>query len=418
MTIATSQTTLGECVTFLSGGTPSKSNPAYWGGDIPWVSCKDMKVDRLHDTEDHITRLGAQNGTRLVDRGTILIVVRGMILAKVFPIAIAQRQVAFNQDLKAVICREGVVSEYLYYWLKANEHEIVGLADEAAHGTKRLQTDRLVALDVELPQEEYQRRIVAILSAYDDLIENNTRRIHILEDIARRIYEEWFVRFRFPGHENVRMVEREFGLIPEGWNIKSLKDVCCLVQYGYTASAKHEATNSRFLRITDIVPPFIDWDTVPYCDVSEKVFEKYKLVVGDIVIARTGATTGYAKRLNKFHPASIFASYLIRLRANADTSNYFLGIAVESEDYKRFIKANLGGAAQPQANAQVLASKILVVPTTELQREFDKIVEGLMDQKEILQRKNLNLRRTRDLLLPKLISGEIDVSNLPEPVTD
>jgi type I restriction enzyme, S subunit len=315
-------TTLGECVTLLSGGTPSKSNPSYWDGEIPWVSCKDMKVDRLHDAEDHITELGAKNGTRLVDRGTILIVVRGMILAKLFPVAIAQRRLAFNQDLKALVCRNGVVSEYLYYWLKAHQHEIVGMADEAAHGTKRLQTDRLLALDVDLPQEDHQRRVAAILSGYDDLIENNTRRIQILEEMARLIYEEWFVRFRFPGHENVGMVESELGPIPEGWNSKSLKDVCCLVQYGYTASAKHEPTNSKFLRITDIVPPSIDWDTVPYCDVSEKVFEKYELVAGDIVIARTGATTGFAKRINKFHPAAIFASYLVRVRANADISNY------------------------------------------------------------------------------------------------
>ena len=171
---------LGDCVTLLSGGTPSKSRNDYWDGDLPWVSCKDMKVDRIYDGQDHLSPLGAENGTRLVPEGTILFVVRGMILANEFPVAISKRPVAFNQDLKAAICADFLETEFLYYWLKANSYEILGRADEAGHGTKRIQTDRLLSLPIRIPPPFLQRQIAGVLSAYDDLIENSQRRIKIL----------------------------------------------------------------------------------------------------------------------------------------------------------------------------------------------------------------------------------------------
>jgi type I restriction enzyme S subunit len=262
-------------------------------------------------------------------------------------------------------------------------------------------------IPVDLPPLSVQERIASILSAYDDLIENNTRRMGILDQMAQMIFREWFVNFRFPGHQKISMVESAMGLLPKGWKIAFLRDLCESVDYGFTASAVDEPIGPKFLRITDIVPDTIDWRSVPHCPLPEKNVEKYRLLEGDIVIARTGATTGYAKRLNKRHPQSIFASYLVRLRTKQEYSNHMIGLLAESNDYKRFIKANLGGAAQPQANAQVLTSKPIAVPPSTIQLEFSAAVGPLLDHKEILQLKNENLRITRDLLLPKLISGEI-----------
>jgi len=208
------------------------------------------------------------------------------------------------------------------------------------------------------------------------------------------------------------MEESEFGPKPEGWEVKTLQDVCDLINYGYTASSKQDPVGPKFLRITDIVLYMINWDTVPYCEIPKKNFEKYTLEEGDIVIARTGATTGYAKRLNKRHPKSVFASYLVRIRVNKDYDNYYIGLIVESDDYKRFIKSNIGGAAQPNANAKVLSSFPILIPPTNIQQSFKDIVRDIFDQREILQEANLVLRRTRDILLPKLISGRIDVDDL------
>lgn len=263
-----------------------------------------------------------------------------------------------------------------------------------------------------------QRRIATILSAYDELIENNSRRIKILEEMARMIYQEWFVKFRFPGHEQAKFVESPLGMIPAGWEVGTLKDFCASMTYGYTASARKEFIGPKFLRITDIVPDFIDWSNVPYCEISKKEEAKYLLEEGDIVVARTGATVGYAKRLNKKHPKTVFASYLVRLRLLDKLASFYVGILVESNEYKTFIKANASGAAQPQANAQVLTSISLVMPPTQILQKFNSLVQPIFDQKEGFEQKNQNLRQTRDMLLPKLISGEIDVSDLDIPIEE
>jgi len=113
--------TLGDCVSLQSGGTPSKKEPEYWDGEIPWLSPKDMNGPRVNDTEDHITKEGAENGTQLVPPGTILIMVRGMGLANHFPVCVTQRQMAFNQDVKAVTPDDSLRTDYLAYWLRAQE---------------------------------------------------------------------------------------------------------------------------------------------------------------------------------------------------------------------------------------------------------------------------------------------------------
>jgi type I restriction enzyme S subunit len=254
-----------------------------------------------------------------------------------------------------------------------------------------------------------QRRIAGILSAYDELMENSQRRIRLLEAMARALYREWFVHFRFPGHEKLPRVASSLGDIPHGWEVKTIADVCESVSYGYTASASRDEVGPKFLRITDIVPATIDWAGVPFCEIPEEKAPKYLLKHGDIVVARTGATTGYAKRLNKLHPDTVFASYLVRARAMDGVSNRMLGIVMESDEYKQYIQTNIGGAAQPQANAVVLTSMRLAVPPSSVGEKFDRLVAPMIDEAELLAVKIQNLRRTRDLLLPRLLSGQVNL---------
>lgn len=157
-----------------------------------------------------------------------------------------------------------------------------------------------------------------------------------------------------------------------------LRDVCDLVQYGYTASASAEEIGPKFLRITDIVPDLIDWQRVPYCEIVPKQSGKYLLRHGDIVVARTGATTGYAKLL-KHPPEAVFASYLVRLRIKQGVDSGFIGAIVQSATYKRFIAANIGGAAQPNANAQVLTSFPISLPPLAEQRRIAAILAAYDD---------------------------------------
>jgi type I restriction enzyme S subunit len=162
------------------------------------------------------------------------------------------------------------------------------------------------------------------------------------------------------------------------WQKVTLRDLCESVRYGYTAKAQNEPVGPQFLRITDIVPDLINWTSVPYCEINPGNIEKYRLQKGDIVIARTGATTGYAKWV-KDPPEAIFASYLVRLRIAGEHDSRYVGLVVESDTYKQFIMTNVGGAAQPNANAQVLTSFPLLLPPLPTQRKIAAILSAYDD---------------------------------------
>lgn len=159
---------LGDCVQMLSGGTPSKANHDYWNGDIPWVSAKDLKKFFLHDAQDHITQEAAQNETKIAPKNSTLILVRGMTLHNDLPIGCLTRDMAFNQDVKAIIADENLIeSKYLAYWLLANKHQLMGLVESASHGTGRISTDDLKSVIITFPDLEEQKQISNLLGNFD-----------------------------------------------------------------------------------------------------------------------------------------------------------------------------------------------------------------------------------------------------------
>jgi len=185
--------------------------------------------------------------------------------------------------------------------------------------------------------------------------------------------------------------------IPSGWKEVVLRDLCESYRYGYTAKAQAEPVGPKFLRITDIVPDLVDWSSVPHCEIDSDKVAKYRLKEGDIVIARTGATTGYAK-WRKRNPDAVFASYLVRLRISEEHSNQYIGYVVESDIYKQFIKTNLSGAAQPNANAQVLTSFPVLLPPLPTQRKIAAILSAYDDLIENNTRRIALLEHTAQLL--------------------
>ena len=401
--------TLGDHVRFNSGGTPSMSNPTYWGGDIPWVSCKDMKTDRLYDAEDHVSEDGIQHGTRLVPAGTILIVVRGMILAKEFPVAITMRPLTFNQDLKAVVCSDEVRSPFLYYWLRAQSYNIMGIADEAAHGTKRIQIDRLLSLPICLPPLATQRKIAAILSAYDDLIENNTRRIRILEDIARALYREWFVHFRFPGSASYEMVESPLGPIPQGWRVVRLGDAACYINRGvspkYDESSLGMVLNQRCIRDGKL-------SLIAARRHATFVAEAKRLRFGDVLINSTGiGTLGRVAQVYQQIADCTVDSHVTIVRPSPNINVDYIGMSLlQLEPY--FDSMGAGTTGQTELSRASVAAAIILLPPRELQDRFGCAVESARHLAVTLAEHSDNLCRQRDLLLPKLVSGEVDVEGL------
>lgn len=180
--------------------------------------------------------------------------------------------------------------------------------------------------------------------------------------------------------------------------IKSLAEIAEFVQYGYTASASENPVGPRFLRITDIVPSQIDWNSVPYCEIDEKAKNKFSLAPGDIVIARTGATVGYAK-LIRDNPESVFASYLVRIRVDPQLADPgYVGRIVESEVYKQFVMSRVGGAAQPNANAKVLSAFRLPIPSRSTQTRIVSILSAYDDLIENNRRRIQSLEQAARLL--------------------
>jgi len=161
---------LGDLADVLSGATPSRSEPDFWNGDYPWVSPKDMKRLEIADSEEHISeKVFADSKLKRVPQHSVLVVVRGMILAHSFPVAITMREVAINQDMKALVPRPNILPTFLLWALAVQRGHMLTKVSTAAHGTKRLEMRELLEARIPLPSIEKQREFVTIASAFSDL---------------------------------------------------------------------------------------------------------------------------------------------------------------------------------------------------------------------------------------------------------
>ena len=176
------------------------------------------------------------------------------------------------------------------------------------------------------------------------------------------------------------------------WKKYRLGEICTDISYGYTASAMYDPIGPKFLRITDIVPNQIEWLTVPYCKSTNETTEKYRLEIGDIVIARTGATTGYNKTIKKLDYETVFASYLIRYKINKEIAHpFFIGYVLQSSLWQNYVNAIIGGSAQPGANAKQFGNFELNIPDLPTQTRIAQILTSFDDKIELLGQMNQTL---------------------------
>lgn len=181
---------LKELCSIKSGATPTRSFAAYWNGEHPWVSAKDMKSFELHDSIEHITDKAIRDGYQMVNRGSILIVTRGMILAHTFPVGMVMRPVAFNQDLKALICNEAVDHKFLAYWMVAKADSFLRLATSATHGTKKLDTEDIENFLIALPTKEEQVLIANKITDFDRLMSKETSALQKLKELKKGLVDD------------------------------------------------------------------------------------------------------------------------------------------------------------------------------------------------------------------------------------
>ena len=266
-----------------------------------------------------------------------------------------------------------------------------------------------------LPPKGVQNRVAAVLSAYDDLIENNTRRIAILEEMAQAIYREWFVNFRFPGHEQVEMVESELGPVPRGWRVSTLGHVCSRMHSGGTPSRKQsdfwEDGTINWYKTRELQDSFL-------FDADERITERAiaqssarLFPRGTVLMAIYGSPT--VGRLGIVTDEASSNQAALGMMANPDLlSQHYLFYTLFS--LREHFNSLAQGAAQQNISKQKVEGTSFVLAPQEIIAAFDAQVGPLWSTLENLQQRNRNLRNTRDLLLPRLISGEIEVAALEE----
>jgi type I restriction enzyme S subunit len=288
-------------------------------------------------------------------------------------------------------------------------------------------------MEVKLPPIEVQRRAASMLSTYDDLIENNTRRIKVLEQMAQMLYREWFVNFRFPGHKKVKRVESSDGPIPEKWQVATIGQLLKFqIGGGWGEDSKSDAfpLEAYVIRGTDI--PAVRLGSLDNCPLrfhKESNLASRRLEPWDIVFEVSGGSKGQpVGRALLVHPSVlaafgadvICASFCKLLRPDPSRlgSMYFYQFLLDAYTNGLIEKYQVQSTGITNFKFGVFLSdaKVVVAPAS-TRAEFERMCQPLIDGIAILGRKNSNLRKTRDLLLPKLVSGEISVEHLePEAV--
>ena len=314
-----------------------------------------------------------------------------------------------------------VLPKFLNYFLNAPHMQGIIHAKTNGATVAHLNMMDVRALDVPtLPTPQVQRRIAGILSAYDELIENGQRRIRILEAMARALYREWFVHFRPPGHETMSVVASSLGDIPLGWQVSRLQPITTKIGSGATPRGGKEGYRPDgipLIRSLNIYDYSFEVSNLAYIDDQQAAdLENVTVQESDILINITGASVGRC---------ALAPSYLLPARVNqhvaivrtdpAKASPFYVLDAINNEQRKQHLLALAqGGATREALTKDTLSNFQILLPPPAMMTRYHLIASGIHRQREVLLRQIQNLRRTRDLLLPRLMSGQIDVSRFSD----
>lgn len=303
--------------------------------------------------------------------------------------------------------RSKVDTRFLHYsFFSSSWRETIERNRLAGATVDRIPLSKFPVFPIDVPELPVQHRIAGILSAYDDLIEVNQRRIAILEEMARRLFDEWFVRFRYPGHEAVPLVETELGSVPKGWDHGTVSNLSGYISRGispkYDDGASCRVINQKCIRAQAV-------SLEPARRQSKPVPADKFVLEGDVLINSTGVGTlgRVAQVLNGLNETTVDSHVTIaRAASGIDASFFGLQLLALQEHFER---QGVGATGQTELSKKAIADAALVIPPNGLMQEFGRHVQPIRKQAELLRTQNTRLRAARDLLLPKLISGEIDV---------
>jgi len=397
-----------------------RNAPELYGGQYPFIQTGDVKHSNFYITS--YTQTYNEKGlaqSKLWQPGTLCIT----IAANIADTAILGIPACFPDSIIGFVPKKGVSDvKFIKYCLETYKQQIQSISQGTTQDN--LSIEKLLSIRLRVPLFAVQQKIASILSAYDDLIENNNRRIAVLEKMAEEIYREWFVRFRFPGYEKVRFIKG----IPDGWHVRRFHEI--VEHYigggwGEDNQSTSFCEGSFVIRGTDI--PHVQAGELkgcPYRFHKSSNLKSRKLQPDDFVFEVSGGSKDQLlgrnvlvteRVLNFFDAPVIAASFCKQIRFRRElASPYFMKYFL-----KLYYEYDLVGIYQVQSTGisnyqfeSFLKFQTIILPPDDLQKKFEDMIKPIIEMRDDVALANIALRRTRDLLLPSLISGKLSVENL------
>lgn len=360
---------LGDVCEFLNGGTPSKKEPRFYCGSIPWITSTDIVSDEVKNARSYITEEAVnKSATKLVKKGTILLVSR----TGVGKIAIAGMDLCFSQDITGIIPNESVIDrKYLYYCLRFNTDYFSSLQRGAT--IKGITRNVIESLNIPLPPIDSQKHIANTLDKTQEIIDSYKKQLAELDNLIKSVFYEMFGD---PGRNE------------KNWEVVQIKDLAKNMQYGTSKKASTEKLEYPILRMNNITySGEIDLSDLKYINLSDKEKEKYLVYKGEMLFNRTNSKELVGKSAPyRYDYPMAYAGYLIKLTPNEKANSEFISAFLNSKYGKALLESmakNIIGMAN--INAKELGSIRIYLPPIDLQNKFADIVTKIEEQKALVK---------------------------------
>lgn len=378
---------LGELVSFASGGTPSKKRDGYWGGTIPWISAKTLKTENIDTSDLFITEEGLKAGSKIAPKGSILLLTRGSGLFNGIPIARVEKDVAFNQDIKCLDSYGEVENEFIFYWLLSQKDYLMAKVGVTGIGAGKFDLDFLQKLMIPIPSERERKSIVGFASSISEKIRCNAKVNDNLLRQAQALYKNRFIDLK-PFN----------GKMPPDWQLGTVSEIIELHDSKRIPLSSRERAN-----LTKIYPYYGATSVMDYVD--RYLFDGIYLLLGE-----DGTVVD-----DKGFPILQYVEGKFWVNNHAHIITGKNGFTVETL-YLLFsltnVRSIVTGAVQPKISQANLNNVSVVIPSKVELSTFNSIVQPIFSQIRNLRAESDRLTSTRDILLPRLMSGEIDAANI------
>lgn len=388
---------LGSLVRFSSGGTPNKNNPSYWNGTIPWISAKNMKSEVIETSDLSITEEGLIHGSKIAPKGSLLLLVRGSGLFNGIPVCYLENAVAYNQDVKCIESTSELENKYLFYWLKANSGYLRKKIEFTSIGAGKFDTRFLSNLVVRFPDKVTRKKII-------DIADNISDRININRKINENLAEQaQGVLYHF-------MDKQPYQLHP-------LSDIAIVIDCLHSKKPSSiEDSIYQLIQLDNIRDDgFLDMSATRYM-ISQADYinwtRKCEIVEGDCVITNVGRIGAVSQAPYGTKAAMGRNMTCIRLKPGIKLQAYFITVLL-SNHMRRQIQSNTDeGTIMGALNVKNIPKLLFPIFEPSVMTDLEGVLFPLRKQIEYNNLQNQTLAQLRDCLLPKLMSGELDVSEL------